>query len=553
MQTLLLILLTLCANDCCSQQLEDEQLLSQGECPLWFQYNETLHSCHCTRGSSRKELLLTCEDKDAIVKSSNIATYDENKKIIILSPNYCKLFNKTIERSGYILLPRNLSRLNEYMCGPLKRKGYMCKDCVNGYGLAINVMRCSNRCYKCTAKALEKQIILYIIVEFVLPLLFYLFILIFRVSFTSAPMTCFLLYSQMIMYTSYYLRDEHLPLLVVYTESGELRPISKLIFTLYGAFNLDFFRYVLPPLCISTHLKPIHRNLFGYISAFYPLFLIFLSWFCVKLHDNNVKPLVMLWRPFHRCFVRLRKGWNTRNDLIDAFASFIILSYCKIMYQSFISVSTSRNFYYSPTEGYLSETYVLATDNTVPIKSLSFIVTATFAGLVSLIFNLLPLLFLSFYHHKWFKRALSKCRLDGFALTIFVEKFHSCYRDGLDGGKDMRRFSGLYFLLRILESGGVGIILYNLGFERWFARGMLFSLTAVTIALCKPYKKSYMNISDALLLSHIALICHIFSSNTKSMLFVPFMQVLVLIPFVVFTVYLLFRIVRGIILMKSLF
>ena len=513
--------------------------------PTLFQYNETLHSCNCPRGSSLKELLLTCEGKDAIVKSSNIATYDENKKIITLSPNHCKLFNKTIERSGYILLPRNLSRLNEYMCGPLNKRGYMCKDCVNGYGLAVNVMQCSNRCYKCTAKTLEKQIILYIIIEFVLPLLFYLFILIFRVSFTSAPMTCFLLYSHMIIFVSYYIRDERLPFLIVYNESGELRFISRLILTLYGVFNLDFFRYALPPLCISTHLKPIHRNLLGYISAFYPLFLIFLTWFFIKLHDNNFKPIVMLWRPLHRCFVQLRKGWNTRNDLINVFASFFLLSYFKIMFQSFISVSTSRNFYYSPTKDYLSKTHVLATDNTVPIKSFSFIVTATFAGLVSLIFNLLPLLFLSFYHHKWFKTALSKCRLDGFALTIFVEKFHSCYRDGIDGGKDMQIFSGRYFLLRILVSVGVSIILHNLGFERWFARGMLFSLTAVTIALCKPYKKSYMNISDALLLSHMALICHILSSNTKNMLFVPFMQALLLIPFAIFTVYILLRVVCG--------
>ena len=74
---------------------------------------------------------------------------------------------------------------------------------------------------------------------------------------------------------------------------------------------------------------------------------------------------------------------------------------------------------------------------------------------------------------------------------------------------------------------------------------MLFSLTAVTIALCKPYKKSYMNISDALLLSHMALTCHILSSNTKNMLFVPFMQALLLIPFAIFTVYILLRVVCG--------
>ena len=121
------------------------------------------------------------------------------------------------------------------------------------------------------------------------------------------------------------------------------------------------------------------------------------------------------------------------------------------MYQTLLAVSASRNFHYSLTEGYIAETYVLEVDNTVPISDSSYIIVATFAILMSLIFNLLPILLLTFYPLKLFKGAMSKCRLEGFALTIFVEKFHSCYRDGLDSGRDMRSFSGFYFLLRILE------------------------------------------------------------------------------------------------------
>ena len=555
MQALLLILLILCAkfNDCCSRQLENSQILSQRKCPLWFQYNKTLHSCQCPRQlqGALHERLLTCKGKDVIeIFRSYIATYDENKKIITVSPNYC---NKTLitefPADEYVSLPSNLklSRLNEYMCGPLNRKGYLCKDCVNGYGLAVNtLMTCLNKCYNCTAKTLVKQIILYVIIEFVLPLLFYIFILIFQISFTSAPMTCFILYSQLVVFVFYYLRDERLPLLVMYTELGELRLISKFIFALYGIFNLDFFCHALPPLCISTHLKPIHRNLLGYISALYPLVLIFLTWLCIKLHDNNFKPFVVLWRPFHRCFFQLRKGWNTRNDLIDVFASYFLLSYCKIMYQFIIMVSTHRIFHYSPTEGYLSVAYVLATDNTVPISSLPFIVTATFMAIISVIFSLLPLLLLIYYPRKWFKNLISKCKLDGLALALFMEKYHSCYQDGLDGGKDMRSFAGLYFLLRMLEGGGVSIICPNLGFEWWFARGTLLSITAVAIALCRPYKKSYVNVVDTLLLSHMALICYILSSKRRNIQFVPFMQILILIPFTVFTVHILFRILRGV-------
>ena len=32
--------------------------------------------------------------------------------------------------------------------------------------------------------------------------------------------------------------------------------------------------------------------------------------------------------------------------------------------------------------------------------------------------------------------------------VLFVETFYGCYRNGLDGGKDMRSFADLHFVLR---------------------------------------------------------------------------------------------------------
>jgi hypothetical protein len=107
-------------------------------------------------------------------------------------------------------------------------------------------------------------------------------------------------------------------------------------------FNLDFFHYILPPFCISSRLRPIHVFSLGYISAFYPFLLILLTWFCVELHGRNFRPIVCLWRPFHGCFVRLRRGWNTKSDLIDVFASFFLLSCSKILYQIMISFDSDQ-------------------------------------------------------------------------------------------------------------------------------------------------------------------------------------------------------------------
>ena len=117
-----------------------------------------------------------------------------------------------------------------------------------------------------------------------------------------------------------------------YTE-GTLRIAARIFhINFYGVFNLDFFHYIQSPFCLSSKLKSIHVFSLGYASAFHPFLLILLIWLCVELHGHNFIPIVCLWRPFHGCFVQLRRGWNTKSDLIDVFASFFLLSYCKILY-----------------------------------------------------------------------------------------------------------------------------------------------------------------------------------------------------------------------------
>ena len=539
----IILLFALCVNghNDSYKYIEDQQ---QKDCPLWFHYNSSLQECQCSQ--SQYSTQCAADGQDAFVKSDYIATYDQSKEIVSISfRKSCRFLHNpsNVTIPGYTLLPKNVSLLNELMCGPLNREGYLCKDCIRGYGLATtNLMACYEKCYNCTTQHWY-GVAIYTIVELIPLTLFYQFILMFRISFTSAPMTCFVLYSQMIILVFYIAWDEPLLSSVVYTEERELRSVSKFILTLYGTFNLDFFRYALPPFCISTHLTPLQRIFLGYISAFYPLVLIFLTWLCIELHDYNFKPIVIFWRPFHRCLVRLRKGWDTRNDLIDVFSSFFLLSYAKVMYQTILVLSTTINYNFSLSGNYISEIYVLDADISIPTSSVLYITSVVLAGLASCLFNLLPILLLVLYPTSVFRKALSKCRLDRFALTIFVEKFHSCYRDGLSGGKDMRSFSGMYFLLQIILFVGVLILYDYLDFEQWFLRGTIFSTAALVIALCRPYKKTLINVSDTLLLFLIAVICYILSSDTKTKFFVPFMQILFLIPFIVFCVLVIFRIV----------
>ena len=385
---------------------------------------------------------------NAFIGSDYIITYNRNKRLVsvIGAESYRSVYSRyNMTKPGYILLPKNISRLNDYMCGPQNRKGFLCGECSDGFGPSMILTACTDKCYDCYEA--WHRMTLYLFLEFVPITVFYLFVLTFRVSVTSAPMTCFIMYCQLIIIVYFSLWDESLLSHVQFTKTGDLNSVSKAILTLYGVFNLDFFRHIVPPFCISKHLKSIHIAWFGYISAFYPILLIVLTWICVELHGHNFRLVVQLWKPFHRCFVRLRRSWETKSDLIDVFASFFLLSYSKFMYQTLIMLSTHDVHNYSLDGDHVSRSYVVGADVSIVVGlTAEYISIAVITGLIFFVFNLLPILLLVLYPYKIFRSALSKCRLDWFALSIFVNKFQHCYRDGLDGGRDMRSFSGLYFL-----------------------------------------------------------------------------------------------------------
>ena len=347
---------------------------SDHECPsVWSEYNQVTHDCQCIQHIG----LLDCKGENVYASTRHILTYDSTKGIIsavrVRYIKYLEGYNLTMIKDGTIgiLLPNNISELNPYMCGPLNREDYLCNKCKSGYGPPVipESAPYANVCYLCKDTWIPKGILLYLAVNFIPLTLFYLLILVFQVRLTSAPMTCFIMYSQVMIIAFYAVSGpgheslESVVSQIKFTDNGKtLRISTKILLTFYGVFNLDFFHYVLPPFCISNKLRPIHVFFLGYISAFYPFLLILLTWFCVELHGRNFRPIVWLWRPFHRCFARLRRGWNTKSDLIDVFASFFLLSYSKILYQIMLTFDSEEIRSHSLMDGKDSRGYVLIAD-----------------------------------------------------------------------------------------------------------------------------------------------------------------------------------------------
>ena len=312
---------------------------------------------------------------------------------------------------------------------------------------------------------------------------------------TSAPMTCFVMYSQLTVNVIVY----HSKLNSV-LESRSAYTFINVLIILHGIWNLDSLWYVVPPFC---DLKNIHILFLNHIiSALYPLLLIAFTWVCIELYSRNYKPLVWLWNKIS-C---LKTHQDSKIIIIDVFATFFFLSYTKLCFTSMSTLGYNHISKANSTQVYPE----LFDDPSIPYFSKKHIPFAIIAVIVFLLSGLLPALLLAVYPIRKFRSLFLKCSPGGHsraALNIFVEKFYSCYRDGLVGGRDMRSFASLYLFLRILG----GYFLFS-----WTYQTILFGVCCLLIALVRPYKMAYMNNINVLILALVTLNCFFFSSPFKS-------------------------------------
>lgn len=490
-------LLSLAAFVCSSDPVNNTT-----ECPPWFFYNTTTNQCQCYN-NQHLDKDIHCTETGVYIGLGNCMTYKANEGTFFAKCFYFQLPHSRVLASGYLPLPRNISELNDFMCGPMYRKGRVCSECIDGYGPSVTSFG-----YKCT-KCLElwKSLLLYALVEFGPTTIFYFLILTLRISMTSAPMNCFIFYSQLMMYAI--LKDPViLNKVFIQSQSEVVKYVLIVAGSFYSVWNLDLLKYITPPICISPKLSIIHVEFLSLVSALYSLLLIVLTWICIELHGHNCKPLVLFWKPFHRCFVQIRNGYDTKKDIIDVFATFLLLTYSKLVYQS-VQILSSQ---YIMRNG-LSYVKVNLYDPTIVYMSIQHLPFVIVSVAIIVVFVIPPPFILLFCTTR------ARCKISGrlrVALRTFVEKFHGCYRDQLDGGYDMRCFSALYFFMRAMILVIYMIRTFRFSTHMWFFAIVLFGGVAMLIAFVKPYKKTYMNLVDTLLLALVAVLCLLMTTSFEN-------------------------------------
>lgn len=424
--------------------------------------------------------------------------YNNYKLYQYLTPDGTRNLSSILEAThAYYPLPWNKSELDT-SCDFMNRKGVLCGKCKDGF--APPLLSFDLRCMNCSHVNNRVRNWVVLCMRVIGPItVLYVLALVFRLSALSPKLNGFIMFGQ-------YVSSPPLIRQVLLLLDSE--PSTKWfgrnavygLFSLYSWCNLDFFSLFLSPICDPYFSDMFSVFAFNYVSIFYPLLLVFLTYLFIKLHDSGNRLVYLLCQPCHRVFVSLRKCCNVRHSLIDVFASLILLSYVRFLSVSLdiLTPATLRNihnrrvgtFYW-----YYDASLELYGRDALPLVIPSFCIIFTVILLPSLL-----LCCCSVKHPNVLVKRICCKRSHYIAFHTFMDAFHGCYKDGTEPGTHNCRFvASINLFLRCCFYLLYAIVLNH---HYHFLIASLALVYAVFLAIIRPYKKEYalQNVIDPLFL-----------------------------------------------------
>lgn len=403
----------------------------------------------------------------------------------------------------YISLPENFSSLNKLLCGHANRKGVFCGECEKGYAPAIDLL--SPSCMKCTHEEAQYNWVFYVLSEVLPVTIFFFVIMFFHISVTRGAGNSFVFFAQVLTTTFEIDGDGTIPLQTITSISNQLKLAYHV---LYNAWNLNFFITVLPNFCLSPKMNSLTVLSLHYVLAVYSLVFIFVFYGTVKLYESGIQPFYFLGKPVHRFLRFFSNRWNLNRSIIDAFSTFLVLSYTKFTVVSVYLLTPTtlinsygtrfgRGLYFQGNIEYLSSEHA-------PYF--------TVALLVMVVFVLLPPLLLLVYPLELVKTLAAKlgccgddrCFKTNSRLQLLLDTFQGCFKDGTNGTRDCRYFAGLYFILRTVLFTTYAYT--GIWFQQYVVQQLVCTVAILLFAIIRPYKKDFYNNLDAVMLGILAMI-----------------------------------------------
>ena len=455
-------------------------------CPTWFFPDPSANgTCRCGNDIDGAVRCNDCTNEVAIL-NHYCMTYSESTGPVVGTCEYC---TRTL-KDAYHPLPLNVTDID--MCGYFNRAGQLCGDCNENY--SIPVYSYDLKCVQCSTTHFGW--VKYILAAFLPLTVFFILVLSCRLSATSPKLSAFVFVSQALA-----LGANVRNVLAAIEPYPMASTSAKVLCTIYGFWNLDFFRTLIPHICVSVKIDTLQALALDYAIAFYPLILLVITYVALTCNITN-RIISFMCRPFNRCAEHLRNQMDVRTSIIEAFATFLLLSYVKLLSVSSDLLIPTHVYH---VNGSLVGIYLYydATIEYFGDKHLPYAVLALF---VMLVFILFPIIILLLYPTRFFQQCLGSCGVRWHALHIFIDAFQGCYKDGTNGTRDYRYFAAAFLIARVLI-----IIVFALSTTELLYGGeqFVFISLAMMIATMQPYKPQFSiyNAVDSVLVLLVALWC----------------------------------------------
>ena len=500
----------------------------RAECPTWFvpQSHNGNEICVCANPVAGKQTAVLCDQTSnkTLLLLGNCMTFEKSSNRTFVGG--CSYNNHEADVDMlYTELPKEVSQLNTFMCGAggLNRTGLLCGRCQEGLGPAVFSYKLE--CLSCLKNPYGW--FLYLFLATFPTTVFFLLVVFFQIRINSASMNAFIFLCQALVSIVNFGPYSYLN----FSHSASAKYLMEILLTVYGIWNLDFFRYVLPPFCIGSPIKMnLHVLSLEYIVAIYPLVLISTTYVCIELHDRDCKALVYLSKPLRWCMAHFRTNYDPKASIVHAFSAFLLLSYSKIVFVCSTLLSPTVVYSNSGSKPFLA----VYSDASIPFFGSEHLPFALLAIFVLLIFVTLPLLFLLLYPTRLLQTCLACCGMRLHALRAFADDFQGFYKGGINGTCDYRYFAGLYLIFRIvwISSGLINGTSYT-----WLIRVLLPITASLLFALMRPYKKRCFNILDSAAFALLALMQFwIMYDKFVGKVFLPIVYALGVLPLVCITI-----------------
>ena len=186
---------------------------------------------------------VSCDSNQVSILTCNCMTYNDKEGVLVgACPYGCEFFSDDSSRGEqvYHQLPKNVSKVNDEMCGRLNRDGQLCSKCKKGFSpLAYSY---DLNCMKCIKSNLKYNWLKFTAAAFIPLTIFYFIVILFRINATNPYLYGFIILNQAIA-SPVHLRVFFLSL------TGKSKFVARLLTLPYTIWNLDFFRSLSLNIC----------------------------------------------------------------------------------------------------------------------------------------------------------------------------------------------------------------------------------------------------------------------------------------------------------------